>query len=238
MTEMETLKKLAADQFGELTAAENKLLEAMTIDTLAQCGGPDEENDPTKAGEWGDDRTIRSSIVRWLCTNKEALSLIDSSGIFVAHARFVGELNLAGMTIPFSIRLFGCAIPEGISLQDASLRNFDLGRTVFKFLRGWRLNVTGSLFLRYGCRANGPVMLAGASISRDLECVDSHFTLSSELTDRFSLSSNVVLLLDRVNVGGRIIFNEVTVEGIVYLSGATIRCSLECTESEISNGIN
>lgn len=239
MTELENLKTMAAAHFGELTAAELKLLEAVTSGSLAQCGGSDEgDNDPAKAAAWGGDQTIRSSIVRWLCTNKEALSLIDSSGIAVAHARFVGELNLAGIAIPFSLRLERCAMPEGISVQDASLRNLYLEGSICSYLRAWRLNLKGSLYLRSRFIASGPVMLTGASISGDLECVDADFNSNPALEQKFGVASNVVLVLDRASIGGRIYLRDAKVFGLIYLGGANINGSLECLASEITIGIN
>ncbi len=236
---MENLKELAAPHFGELTAAEIKLLEAVTTGSVAECGGPTEEdNDPSKAAEWPDARTIRSSIIRWLCNNKDVLPLIDSSGIAVAHARLVGELNLAAMAIPFSLRLQGCGMPEGISVQDASLRNLDLEGSVCSYLRAWRLNLKGSLYLRSGFIANGPVMLNGALISGDLECVDAHFNSNPALEEKFGVAPNVVLVLDRANIAGRIHLDRTKAFGIIYLVGVSINGSLECLASKITIGIN
>jgi hypothetical protein len=63
---------LAEQQFGPLSEAERKLLGKAPSGKDAKCGpegaGRDSpENDPGNPHTWGQDRTIRSALLRWLC---------------------------------------------------------------------------------------------------------------------------------------------------------------------------
>ena len=165
---MEPLLKIATDRFGDLTAAEVKLLGSVNDGVPADCAGPaPEHNDPNQASHWDQDRTIRSSIIRWLCTDKNVVSLINSAGLCAAYARLVGELNLVGVSVPFSFTLLKCAVLDGINLQDANLRNLNLSGTVCSYLIGEQLTVNGSLFLREGFKSTGPVILVRSTINGD-----------------------------------------------------------------------
>lgn len=235
------LPQLATNKFGSLTDAELKLLDAVTTGTVAQCGSTNEaDNDPNNASTWPDERTIRSPIVQWLCTDKEALTHNSSLRISVRHARFIEELDLSGSSLGFSLNFQRCAIPEGISLPEARLRKLDLAGTVCGNLIAWGLTVEGSMLLRYGFRSHGPVVLAGATVRGDLECVDAHIgepTTSPVPALKFSLQPNVIFWADRINVGGQIVMTRMKAVGIVSLSAATITSSLDCIDADISIGM-
>lgn len=235
------LQQLATNKFGPLTDAELKLLDAVSTGTVAQCGSVnDAENDPNNASTWPDERTIRSSIVQWLCADKEALTHNSSLRISVRHARLIGELDLSGTSLGFSLTFLRCAIPEGISLPEARLRKLDLAGTVCGNLIAWGLTVEGSMLLRYGFRSHGPVVLAGATVRGDLECVDAHIgepTTSPVPALKFALQPNVIFWADRINVGGQIVMTRMKAIGIVSFSAATITSSLDCIEADFSIGM-
>jgi|GEM_PF-1750598 len=235
------LQQLATNKFGSLTAAELKLLEAVTTGTFAHCGSANEaENDPNNAAVWENDRTIRSSIVNWLCTDKDALGHNASLRIAVRHARFIGELDLSGTSLGFSLSLARCAVPEGISLPEARLRKLDLAGTVCGNLIAWGLTVEGSLLIRYGFRSHGPVVLVGATVRGDLECINAHIgepTSSPVPPLKFSLQPNVIFWADRINVGGQLVMGKMHAVGIVSLTAATVTSSFDCTDADISIGL-
>lgn len=235
------LQQLATNRFGSLTGAELKLLDAASTGTVAQCASTNkQQNDPNHASTWEDDRTIRSSIVQWMCTDKDALTHNDSRRIAVGHARFIGELDLTGSSLGFSLVLVGCAIPDGISLPEARLRKLDLAGTVCGNLLAWGLTVEGNVHLRYGFRSHGPVVLAGATVRGDLECVDAHIgepTTSPVPAPISGLQPNVIFWADRINVGGQLVMNGMKAVGIVSLRAATITSSFDCIEADMSIGL-
>ena len=235
------LQQLATDKFGSLTAAELKLLEAVTAGSSAKCASANEaQNDPNNASAWEEDRTIRSSIVKWLCSDKDALACNDSRRIAVRSARFIGRLDLSGTSLGFSLTFVRCAIPDGINIPEARLRKLDLAGTVCGNLIAWGLFVEGNLFLRYGFRSHGPVVLTGASVRGDLECIDAHLgepTSSPVPALKFALQPNVIFWADRINVGGQIVMSRMNAVGIVSLTDATIASRLDCTDANISIGL-
>lgn len=235
------LQQLATERFDSLTAAELKLLEAVAHGRSAKCGSVNEhENDPNNASAWGDDRTIRSEIVKWLCRDRDALAFNDSREIAVRGARFKGELDLAGTSLGFSLSLLACAVPDGINLSEARLRKLDLGGTVCGNLIAWGLTIEGHLFLRYGFRSHGPVLLPGASIRGDFECIDAHLgepTSSTVPVLKSRLQPNIILWADRINVSGQVVLRNTNAVGIVSLSAANISGSLDCTDAQISIGL-
>ncbi|HEX5887574.1 MAG TPA: hypothetical protein VFY61_02675 [Pyrinomonadaceae bacterium] len=235
------LQQLATDKFGPLTAAEQKLLDSLLTGGAAQCGSADEQqNDPNKASEWEQDRAIRSSIVRWLCADKSALAAINSPRILIAHARFEGEMDLSGLTIGLSLVFLNCAIPDGVSIADTRVPKLDLSGTVCGNFMGWGLTVDGSLFLRYGFRSHGPVVLTGAFIRGDLECVNAHFgepTSSPVPVVPYPLQPNVIFWADRLHVGGQLVMRKAKAHGIVSLVDANLTSGFDCTEAVITIGL-
>ena len=235
------LQQLATDKFGALTDAELKLLEAATNGTMAQCGSANEqENDPNNAATWPDERSIRSSIVQWMCRDKEALACHDSLRIAVRHARFIGELDLTGSSPGFSLSFLRCVIPEGISLSETRLRKLDLTGTVCGNLIASGLNVEGNLLLRYGFRSHGPVVLTGSSIRGDVDFIAARIgepTSSPVPALKLALTPDVILWVDRITVGGQIALSKMKAVGVVNLRDASITGRLNCTNAVISIGL-
>ncbi len=68
MAEVYDLIAAARAKFGELSAAEEKMLRCAESGDVAYCGpsakDDDPENDPAKASEWGKDRTIRAKLIQ------------------------------------------------------------------------------------------------------------------------------------------------------------------------------
>jgi hypothetical protein len=235
---LEPLQQLATEKFGSLTAAELTLLDSLLTGELAECGPSND--DPNKAAEWEEDRTIRSSIIRWLCADKNARALINSPRIAVSRARFKGQLNLYGLSVGFSVIFLSCAIPEGINVADARIPKLDLSGTVCGNFLAWGLTVDGGLLLRYGFRCHGPVLLPGASIRGDLECVQGHFGEPTTLPVpqlKYSLPPNVIFWADRISVGGQLAMRNASAHGIVSLVDANLANGVDCSGAVITVGL-
>jgi hypothetical protein len=239
---MDPLLKMAADEFGALTPAEVKLLKTITSGGLADCRYPvSDQNDPEEGSSWPQDRTIRSSIFRWLCTNKDASLLINSIGFGAQYARLVGQLNLECIALPFSFTLFKCAVPDGINLRGARLGNLNLNGTVCSYLMAEQLCVNGSVSLREKFKATGPVIFVRSTISGDFRCDQARLDLtpsSIEAVKSFEPPANAVLLLDLASIGGRLVLNDVKAAGVIQLVRASIRGGFHCNAAEIAVGIN
>jgi hypothetical protein len=84
------LLQLAESEFRNLTPAERALLQFADVRNHARgdfafAGAntvPDDpSNDPTNADNWEDQRSVRAELVRWMCTDPEARTLVDPRGI-------------------------------------------------------------------------------------------------------------------------------------------------------------
>ncbi len=58
-------------EFSDLTSSEMRLLNTVTQGEITYCGpshsDTDKKNDPSSAGQWSKDRSVRSSLIAWLC---------------------------------------------------------------------------------------------------------------------------------------------------------------------------
>ena len=126
---------LAAQRFPHLTAAERAMLWFSDIDngdrgefaaagTVVVPGDP--SNDPAKADKWGASREIRAALIRWMCVDHQAQSLVDPAGIRVLGARIVGVLNLALVSVPIPIVLDNCVLIEPINLGGTEIPYLEL----------------------------------------------------------------------------------------------------------------
>lgn len=107
--QLEELRKLAEARFGHLSAAERKMLEGAIEGDYAYCGPEerkDPHNNPSAAGKWEPDCRIRADLLRWLCIDNTAESLVDLDGIIVQGARIEGALYLSSASIRFPLEFW------------------------------------------------------------------------------------------------------------------------------------
>jgi hypothetical protein len=122
---MPELVKLALAKFGQLSTSELNVVGAATSGGLAFCGpstrGDDPANDPAQAAGWGDKRTIRAALIRWLCVDRVAKDLVDPHGVWIHAARIVDTLDLAFVSVPFPLVFDNCLFASAIILLYAKL---------------------------------------------------------------------------------------------------------------------
>src|SRR5258708_1314395 len=172
--EADDLVALARARFGDMSAAEKKLLEAAPKGDLAVCGPNDKwddsANDPAKAGEWSADREVRAELIRWLCVDRAARERVDPKGIQTFGARIVGKLDLSYVTVPFGLVLRRCRLMEDAEFYSAELLKVDLQGTWLRSLNADGISLKGGVFLRNGFRAEGDVRLRGAQREGERQC--------------------------------------------------------------------
>ncbi len=219
------LAALALAKFDHLSESELKMLCAATTGEFAFCGPStridDQENDSTKAAGWGDERTIRAALLRWLCLDGTARILVDPRGIVVHAAKIADELDLSFATVPFPLAFMNCHFAVDMSLLGAQLQAFSLFASRTKAIMADGLKVRGNLLFRNG-NAEGEVRLLGADIGKTLECNNTAFK-SGLIADRIKVSGSVFL---------RAGFNA---EGEVRLNGAEIGGVLDCAKGMFKN---
>src|SRR4051812_41084978 len=87
------LKALAKERFPDLSASEGRVLEGVTTPAGIDFG-KDKKDQPvtpapwaseTKNADnpkyWGKDRNVRAVLIRWLCVDREARTLVDPRGL-------------------------------------------------------------------------------------------------------------------------------------------------------------
>jgi len=145
---------MARDRFGNLSAAELRLVRRAPYRELAWSGPSDDPdnplNNPAHGKSWGTDRTIRAPIIVWLMTNKDASTHVDPSGVGVAGALIHGLLDLSYSESSLPLTMLSCAIPEGVEFSSAHLEELDLRRSSTGPIDGEQAVVRGDITLQRG----------------------------------------------------------------------------------------
>jgi hypothetical protein len=228
--EIEELAELALRTFPDLTESELRLLCAATTGESANCRLlPDSPtaaslNDPDFADSWPSSREIRAALIRWLCTNRDAVTFVDARGLMVLGAKITGELDLSFTSIAFPVLLFRCRLIADANFQYANLNLLSLPGSVTRGIFADRL-VARAVQLRNGFHAEGEVCLRGAEIAGDLDCGNGEFRNPGKES----------LNCDGLKVGGDVFLrNGFKSDGEVRLLGAQVGL-LDCSGGQFLN---
>lgn len=218
----ELLIQLAAERF-DLSESEKKLLQSISTDGEVIYSAVDEElNDPTRSSEWGDIRTLRASLLVWLCTDVDANQYLTYRGLRIAGAKIEGSLNLQFAILDFPLVFYRCVFDQSILLDGAKLKHLDLsGAYIFNAsLEAGGVQVENNVFLSNGFHVSGRVCLLGASIGGNLQCN----------RGRFDNPIGDALLAQSAEIKGNILLNDgFHASGQVWLLGAKIGGNLDCS---------
>ncbi len=153
-TSSATLERMARTEFGDLSAAELRMLQIAPTRDIAWASTSkdpnDPINDPAKASTWGPERTIRAAMIEWLLSNPDASKLVHPSGLAVKAARITGKLDLSYLTITTPLMLVICAIGDGVDLRYSHYQSIDLRGSWTGAINGDQSFSTGDVILRYG----------------------------------------------------------------------------------------
>ena len=96
----EQLLELARDKFGQINPThENLYCEASQGKIVSHSSDSEELNDPKRAAEWGDERTLQTDQITWLLKDPKASVFLPSGGLYVEGAKIQGQLDLQFTTI-------------------------------------------------------------------------------------------------------------------------------------------
>lgn len=199
----------------------------------------DPSNDPAHADEWPASRQIRATLIRWICVDHEARSLIDPEGIRVVGARITGGLDLSLVSVPFPIVLRNCVFAEIINLGGAEIADLELdgGHTLGIHASG--LEVRNNLRMGKGFHAVGAVVLDHAKIGLDLDFGGATLRYSKSPGDPFPDRLRATLFAYLIQVGGNVWLNHRFVSyGAVDLGGARIGGNLHFDSGRFINPNN
>jgi hypothetical protein len=165
------LEKLARREFGSLGQAELAMLHAAPTRDIAWAS-PDHNfdsplNDPSRAKNWGPERTIRANLIEWLLSDPAAAPKVHPSGLGIKGALIKGRLDLSYLKIGVPVMLVMCSIPDGIDLRYAGYQSLDLRLSWVGELEGDQSVSSGDVVLRYGHYGN--VSFYRAEIDGNLE---------------------------------------------------------------------
>jgi hypothetical protein len=232
----QALLTLATEQLPNLTEAEKRLICAVATGKEANYSKlNNDENDPTHAEHWDASRTIRATVIRWLCVNHEAMRYIDPKGLQIDAARIDGELDLEAVIVPFPLHLTRCAIYDGVALSFAKthtlnfngsfIGNLQLSGDSYRFaLQADGVTVDGVVSLCKRFRAEGGVCFTGARITSNLTCQEG--TVWNPVT--------IALQLSGITVGGDVFLRKgFRAKGEVQLIGAAITGDLDCDGGDL-----
>lgn len=178
------LEQMARAAFGQLSAAELRMIEFAPHRDLAWIGPSkdrsDPSNDPATAAHWGAERAIRAPLLAWILTNPQALRHVHPSGIGLGGARIVGPLDLSFLTVGAPLTLVNCSLPDGINLSYADTRGLDFRRDVIGQVEAARAMVHGDFTLGQG--SYNTLDLFRAKVDGDLDLSAGHFRGDGQAT--------------------------------------------------------
>jgi hypothetical protein len=173
--------------------------------------------------EWGRDREIRATLIRWLCVDSEARGLVDPRGLQLLGVRIVAHLDLSYTSVPFPISLIGCRLAT-VNVSNAALRSLNLAASWGGQFTGGSAAISESLsFFQF--RADGQINLINAqvgNVTHDAASVHQYGVFASGLSVAgnasfgsftssrsapIPLTVNGPLVLRNARIGGDLLLN-------------------------------
>jgi hypothetical protein len=108
--------------------------------------------DPASSELWSDDRNIPAEWIEWLCRDPKASAKVGT-GLELAYARIVGDLNLTWSNIPFSLVFFKCVFTGQIIFNQASIQGLRLQSSCIEGMDATSLSVKHDLSFSDGFQA-------------------------------------------------------------------------------------
>ena len=236
------LVTLAATIFPNLTHAEVALLEHADVKNVRRAefaaGGPssnpdDSSNNPANASQWGPQREIRASLIRWMSVDPDAIRQIDLQGIRVLGAKIVGSLDLSQVRVPFAISLRNCAIPEAMELAQAEIPSLDLQGSYTGSIHAASINVSHVLSLN-NVQLTGIVNLSEATLDA-FSANGGHFKYTAE-PGYYNAPFRTVLDLTYATIKGSVNLSDgFEADGEVDLYTSRIGADLNCNSGHFVN---
>ena len=142
-----------------------------------------------------------------------------------------------GEAVPVSLLLYNCTLAEDINLQDCTLPGLYLTDTQLPALRAQRLRCSGSLHLRAGFEASGPVDLNGANITEQLVFTGGKFWAEPEALNCSGMNVGAnVLLLSGFEARGAVDLGRAEIAGDLKMPGAKLAKRLIASGMRVRDG--
>jgi hypothetical protein len=203
--------------FLSLNRAEQEVIAASREGRIAHFG---DEIPQTKRKRQA--RSVRAGLVRFLALGGDKSTRVHEHGVQIEGAVIKGALDLEGCTVTSDLLLSKCELADTLTLRGARTRSVGLEGSLCREIQAALAEVSGGLYLRGGFVAQGVVVLIGAKITGNLECVGGRF----EGRD----ANGRALVCDGIHVGGYALLRDVILtRGAVNLLRGKITHNLECS---------
>jgi hypothetical protein len=175
---------------GGLSDAEWRVLNAFPTGSLVKLGPGNAEGDRPCQEGWGPGQFVRARFLVSLLCGAVEVEPGQVGAVNIEGACIIGELGFPQVTFKHRLRLHNCYVPDGINLEEATVRTLllDGSRIAAIYLLGAkidgsltltgahvggngrraiaadRLALTGNMWCDKGFQASGEIGLSGASI--------------------------------------------------------------------------
>jgi hypothetical protein len=193
---------------------------------------------PFDGDDAGERRPVRAGLLRRCC--RELAEQIDPRGLQLRNTAITGGLDLAGLAIPFPLRLVGCHFDAPLSIEGAQLYELVLTRCAelpgllangVRIRRDLDLSgarVTGALRTSASTRKHAAIWLCESEIGGRLLCVDTVIEAGGERS----------IQADRLHVHGNVrLIHDFAAQGEIRLIGAHIDGSIDLTGASIESPV-
>jgi hypothetical protein len=191
---------------GGLSDAELQVFNAFPTGSLVKLGPGNVEDDPPCREGWSPNQLVRAGfLISLLCGAVEVEPGLVGA-VNIEGACVIGELGFPQVTFKHRLRLHNCYVPDGINLEEATVRTlllddcrigaiYLLGAKIDGSLRlsgayvggkdrraiaADRLAITGNIWCDKGFQSYGEIGLSGASIGGQLVFRDAHLDGNGE----------------------------------------------------------
>lgn len=209
-----SLVYLAKEKFhpSELNETEKKILESIQEGSFLILSDPEnpipEESRPV----------IKSRLIEWLCTDKQAMEKITHNGIWVEGVIFSGILDLENANIPFILSFHNCVFSEDIYLNQSSIFSISFRKSKIYSIKGQSAYIKHNIFLNDGFEAKDTVDLSGSIIGGNIDCSGGVF-----------LNKEVSLRMQQAKISRNIFLrNHFQAKGTVDLLHAKVLGDIDC----------
>ncbi|MFD5583006.1 membrane-associated oxidoreductase [Streptomyces sp. NPDC127063] len=209
-------------EINDLTPAEERVWRAFPRgENVDFRDTPDE--DAATGGDWGEERTLRASVLRALLVSAPAEDG-EISALRITGARITGPLDLTYAVLDRPVRMSHCHFDGHLEFYGTRLPRLNLRGSVLPGLRLASARVDGSVQLS-GCRA-GRLMLAGTEIG------------GAVFLERAELGAEddaPVLQLNQTAIGDDLWAPGLRTRGEIRATGASVAGSVNLNESRLTH---
>ncbi|MEU5043700.1 translocation/assembly module TamB domain-containing protein [Streptomyces griseorubiginosus] len=211
-------------EINNLTPAERRVWRAFPRGEAVDFRAADDE-DAAGGADWGPERTVRASVLRFLMLNGPREDG-EIPALKLAGARITGVLALQYGTVGHAVRLSHCHFDDVPLLYGCRLRQLNLSNSALPGLTAATVHVEAVLRLT-DCRVTGPVRLGGAQIAGAL------------FMDRAEIvadgAGEPALQLNHMSIGDDLWAPGLRAHGEVRLNGTSVAGSVNLNDARLSN---